>query len=114
MKDIVINNKSIQFEKQGEQIFCTSLDIAAVFEKEHKNVLRDIDNILEDLNDKDFAKLNFELSFYTRETGNGTIREYPYYKLTRDGFSILAMGFTGRKALEWKVSFINAFNQIYA
>ncbi len=41
MKDIIVNNKSIQFEKQGEQIFCTSLDIAAVFEKEHKNVLRD-------------------------------------------------------------------------
>ena len=83
--------------------------IAEKFEKEHKNVLRDIQNLTASL-DQDFTKLNFELSAYKDSTG----RTLPMYNLTRDGFSLLVMGFTGEKALQWKVAFINAFNAMEA
>lgn len=82
----------------------TSKKIAEVFEKRHDNVLRDIENLAGGL-------LNFE-EMYQKATyiheQNG--QEYPMYYITRDGFSLLAMGFTGQKALEWKVKYIEAFN----
>ena len=81
--------------------FTTSLAIAQAFEKEHKNVLRDIQNL--ECSPK-FLELNFELYEYSRDLGIG-VREYPAYRLTRDGFAFLAMGFTGKKAAAWKESF---------
>ncbi|MGI7369554.1 Rha family transcriptional regulator, partial [Campylobacter coli] len=91
-------------------------DVAKVFDKEHKNILRDIENILNDLREiGDLqCKLNFELSFKVRKIQGfkGRERKYPYYNLTRDGFSLLAMGFTGKEALQWKILFINAFNEM--
>lgn len=66
----------------------SSLEVAAVFGKEHKNILRDIENIFEDI-PQDFTELNFEPSNYKDSTG----RELPMYNLTRDAFTLLAMGF---------------------
>ncbi|EOJ2724867.1 antirepressor [Campylobacter coli] len=113
---ININNQEVIFENKDEQVFCTSLDVAKVFDKEHKNILRDIENILNDLREiGDLqCKLNFELSFKVRKIQGfkGRERKYPYYNLTRDGFSLLAMGFTGKEALQWKILFINAFNEM--
>lgn len=113
---VFINNQEVVFENKDEQVFCTSLDVAKVFGKRHKNILRDIENILNDLREiGDLqCKLNFELSFKTRkiEGFRGRERKYPYYNLTRDGFSLLAMGFTGKKALQFKIAFINAFNEM--
>ena len=91
--------------------FTTSLAVAQAFGKEHKNVLRYIQNL--ECSSK-FRELNFELSSYTSKTGNGTIREYPAYRLTRDGFAILAMGFNGQKAVAWKERFLEAFNAMEA
>ncbi|HED1132111.1 TPA: Rha family transcriptional regulator [Campylobacter coli] len=111
-----INNQEVVFENKDEQVFCTSLDVAKVFDKEHKNILRDIENILNDLREiGDLqCKLNFELTFKVRKIQGfkGRERKYPYYNLTRDGFSLLAMGFTGKEALQWKILFINAFNEM--
>ncbi|MGI7969740.1 Rha family transcriptional regulator [Campylobacter coli] len=113
---VFINNQEVVFENKDEQVFCTSLDVAKVFGKEHKNILRDIENILNDLREiGDLqCKLNFELSFKVRKIQGfkGRERKYPYYNLTRDGFSLLAMGFTGKEALQWKILFINAFNEM--
>ncbi|TNO80660.1 Rha family transcriptional regulator [Campylobacter coli] len=113
---ININNQEVIFENKDEQVFCTSLDVAKVFDKEHKNILRDIENILNDLREiGDLqCKLNFELSFKVRKIQGfkGRERKYPYYNLTRDGFSLLAMGFTGKEALQFKIAFINAFNEM--
>lgn len=121
MNKTIINNKEVAFHysQDNNQIFCTSLDVARVFGKQHKNVLRDIENILKDLReigDLD-DKLNFEQVVRISKTTNpknGKIvnRKYPYYNLTRDGFSLLAMGFTGTKALQWKIAFLSAFNQM--
>ncbi len=83
---------------------CDSRDIAMHFGKQHKNVLRDIDKALEELGE--FGRLNFEpISFVDQMN-----RRQRAFSLTRDGFTILAMGFTGAEAMVWKVKYINAFN----
>jgi anti-repressor protein len=80
----------------------TSKKIAEVFEKEHRNVLRDI-AALKDV-------LNFEQMFYETTEADSYGRPQRVYQMNRDGFALLAMGFTGQKALEWKVKYIEAFN----
>ena len=92
---------------QNNEITCSSLDIAHHFDKHHKNVLQAIRNIE---CPEDFNRLNFQLVKYKDEKGE--FRDS--YKLTRDGFSFLCMGFTGKKAASWKVAYINAFNQMEA
>jgi Rha family phage regulatory protein len=86
------------------RFICDSRDIAAHFGKQHKNVLRDIDKVLEGLGE--FGRLNFEPSSYLNEQG----KRQRSFSLTRDAFTILAMGFTGDEALAWKVKYIDAFN----
>jgi Rha family phage regulatory protein len=81
------------------------LDVARHFEKQHKDVLRSIGNITADL-PAEFGERNFTPTSY--QTGQG--KTHPAYNLTRDGFSLLAMGFTGAKAMKWKVRYIQAFN----
>ncbi len=83
----------------------SSLDIAKVFEKEHFHVLRDIENLLKDI-PEDFNASNFGLVEYTDAKGE----KRPMYNLTRDAFTLLAMGFTGKKAMRFKVLYIETFN----
>ncbi|TQR23056.1 Rha family transcriptional regulator [Campylobacter sp. MIT 97-5078] len=90
----------------NDKVYINSLKLAEVFEKRHADLMRAIKALPQD----NFRKRNFAFSFYTRETGNGTIKKYPYYNLTRDAFALLVMGFTGEKAYQWKVEFIKAFN----
>lgn len=87
---------------------CDSLQVAEKFGKEHRNVLRAIDDLIESL-------LNFEQSsnmFISsrRKADNG--KYHRMYLMNRDGFSLLVMGFTGKNALEWKLQYIQAFNQM--
>ena len=116
---IKINNYVVKFEQQNHRVFCTSMDIARVFEKRHDDVLKAIRNIIIDL--KAIGTSNDILNFAevvriskTTNPKNGKLvnRKIPMYNLTRDGFSLLAMGFTGKKAMKWKMSFLNAFNQM--
>ena len=85
----------------GDRPVVSSRDIARVFEKRHDNVIRDIENLE---CSKSFSLLNFEESTYETERG----KEYPEYLITRDGFTFLAMGFTGEKAMKWKIKYIEA------
>ena len=84
-----------------------STDVATVFEKQHKDVIRAIENLSADL--PEARKRNFALTFEIKQLGN-VERKTPVYRLTRDGFMILAMGFTGKKAMEFKWAYIDAFN----
>ena len=84
-----------------------STDVATVFEKQHKDVIRAIENLSADL--PEARKRNFALTFEIKRLGN-VERKTPVYRLTRDGFMILAMGFTGKKAMEFKWQYIDAFN----
>ena len=111
---INIGNKEIDFQvnEQTQEIFCTSLDVARVFNKNHQHILRDIDKIVKDIRRLGHLKQlsNFGQLFYKQKLGQGAMRNNRVYNLTRDGFSLVAMGFTGEKALDWKLSFIDAFN----
>ena len=81
----------------------SSLKIAEVFGKEHKDVLKAIRNKSEL-----FTERNFALSIYKDSTG----RKLPMYLLDRDFTTFLIMGFTGSKADEWKMKYIKAFNEM--
>lgn len=85
----------------------TSVVVAEKFGKRHDNVFRDIVKLKNDCPEK-FNLLNFEEISYQDKSG----RTYPSYQMTRDGFTLLAMGFTGSKAIQWKIKFIEAFNNM--
>ena len=95
----VVNNK----------VVTTSLQVSKVFEKTHYNVLRDIRNLE---CSSDFQAFNFECSFYLRKLPNNATKKEPMYYITRDGFTFLAMGFTGKIAARFKEAYINAFNEM--
>lgn len=84
--------------------------VAEVFEKEHKHVLAAIDDIVE--KKPDLIGPNFRRNVIKVKTGFGGGREVRAYEMDRDGFTLVAMGFTGAKALDWKIAFIDAFNRM--
>ena len=81
----------------------SSLDVAETFEKNHKEVLRDIRNLE---CSEEFRLRNFAESSYT----NSQNKKQPMYYVTRDGFTLLAMGYTGEKAMKFKEAYIKQFN----
>jgi Rha family phage regulatory protein len=87
----------------------SSRELALRFQKKHKNILQEIERI-RSMTPKKFTELNFQPSEYTDPTG----RALPCFNLTRDAFSLLAMGFTGKAAIMWKLKYIEAFNQLEA
>lgn len=86
------------------QAVVSSLDIAEHFGREHKNVAQSIQNLVAE--NSAAKSLFFETSYENRG------KQYPMYLMNRDGFSLLCMGFTGAKALEWKLKYIDAFNKM--
>lgn len=110
---------------ENHQPVTTSVKIAEVFGKEHRNVIRAINNIIGDLrNLEDSGQLNFQpmsaydsnqlknepVNFYLDGYTDAKGEKRKQYIVTRDGFTLLAMGFTGKKALEFKIQYIAAFN----
>ena len=90
----------------GRQVVTTSRNVAEHFEKQHKDVLEAIRTIL--------AAENSATKFFLASTYENRGKEYPEYLMNRDGFSLLVMGFTGAKALAWKLKYIEAFNAMEA
>lgn len=93
----------VSTSKSGKDV-TTSLIVADVFGKRHSDVLRDIDKLS---CSQDFRERNFALSSYKSTQG----KEMPMYEITKNGFSFLAMGFTGEKAGEFKEKFIAEFDK---
>lgn len=85
----------------------TSLDVAETFEKEHKHVMEDIRRISESLNTAEMSALFYEAEY---KASNG--KSNPMYYMNRDGFTLLAMSYTGQKAMRFKLAYINQFNQM--
>lgn len=86
-----------------EVTIVNSLDIAETFEKEHRRVLQDI----RELKCSDGFRLhNFVQSYYV----NTQNKRQPMYQITRDGFTLLVMGYTGEKAMKFKEAYIKQFN----
>ena len=100
MEGIVVN----QFN--GELVV-SSRQISENFGKQHKNVVQAIENIKAE--NSAVTKMFIESSYKA-----GTGKNYKEYLLTRDGFSLLVMGFNGSEALDWKLRYIEAFNKMEA
>lgn len=94
------------FKGQNDQVLTNSLLVAEKFGKEHKNVLSSIRELIKGCAEN-AANLMFEETTYINDQ-NG--QEYPIFIMNRDGFTLLAMGFTGKKALKFKLDYIAAFN----
>lgn len=101
-----MEKKGIVFKGQDGQVITTSLKVAEVFGKRHNDVLKSIRNLRTAQN---CAVLKmFETSSYANEQG----KEQPMFIMNRDGFTLLAMSFNGKKALDFKIAYINAFNDM--
>src|SRR5260221_6762771 len=97
----------VVFENAG-RAFASSRDVAAYFGKPHKNVLRAIRGLI--AAHPELRRLNFAPSEWVNEQA----KPQPVYDMDRDGFVLIAMGFTGMKALEFKILYIDAFNKMEA
>lgn len=93
----------------NNEITTTSLQVAEIFNKKHKNILQKIDEILTQVSDS-FGKLNFKPTEYEIKNNIGATVKYRAFDITKDGFVLLVMGFTGRLAMQIKISYIEAFN----
>lgn len=89
------------------QVLTSSLIVANAFNKNHRDVLRAITNKMK-VAGSEFGRRNFAQSSYLNEQG----KEQPMYLLTKEGFALVAMSFTGEKAVEWQIRFINAFQEM--
>ena len=100
-------NEIILSTQNGEPV-ASSRDVAKRFGKEHNHVLRDIKALKEGVSKNGQTPMFFK-SEYTHPQNP---QKYPMYLMNRDGFSLLAMGFTGKEAVQWKLKYIEAFNQM--
>lgn len=97
-------------EIRDNQVVVSSRQVAEYFGKEHRNILRDIENII-----IQGSMLNFEHTQMFHKTtyiNEQNKQQYPMYLMNKDGFSLLVMGFTGKEALKWKIKYIEAFNDM--
>lgn len=88
-----------------EKTVVSSLDVAETFEKEHKHVLEDVRRISDNLDTAEFSALFYETEY---KASNG--KKNPMYLMNRDGFTLLVMGYTGEKAMKFKLAYIKQFN----
>ncbi|WP_053983392.1 Rha family transcriptional regulator [Niameybacter massiliensis] len=101
-------DENLHLQTENGQVVVSSRVVSDRFGKLHKHVLDSIENILESGVAENWADLFVE-SQYQHEQNKQYYREY---LLTRDGFTLLAMGFTGKEALQWKLKYIEAFNRM--
>lgn len=92
----------ITLTTQNGEAVTSSRDVAKRFGKEHKDVLKAVKNLA--------AQNCAAKSMFYPATFENRGKSYPMYLMNRDGFSLLAMGFTGKEAVEWKLKYIEAFN----
>lgn len=93
----------IKTVNKQEVTVVTSLDVAETFEKRHDHVLRDIEELRKDVP-------NFGEMFYEDSIPDSYGRKRKAYYMNRDGFTLLVMGYTGEKAIKFKLAYINQFN----
>lgn len=116
IKDNII---PVVFQKDGE-IFANSRYVAEYFGKSHKNVLRDINEVSSNLSRSPLTDTNeinpnldtslFARMFHTSSYLDQYEREQPSFDMTKDGFMLLVMGYTGKKAFAFKLKYIEQFN----
>lgn len=110
MKQLIPMDDYGIFSDSKDTARANSLMVAKMFDKRHADVLRDIEKITAPKSglSKEFTERNFAFSKYKDSTG----RNLPCYNMTRDGFTMLVMGYTGKKAMQFKEAYIRRFNQM--
>ncbi|MTI49438.1 MAG: phage antirepressor Ant [Firmicutes bacterium] len=103
-------NNNLGLIVKGDKVVVSSKDVAIKFDKRHDNVMRDIDNLAEGLLKSEEALEDYFTINYQQNEQNK--QKYRCYDITRKGFQLLAMGFNGQKALDWKVKYIKAFEMM--
>lgn len=101
MNDIILSMQN------GEPVV-SSRQIAESFEKRHDHVMRDIEDIMRGVPKNGDTPMFYKTEYVHEQNG----QSYPMYMMNRDGFTLLAMGFNGKAALEWKLKYIAAFNEM--
>ena len=96
----------IVYRGESNQPLTNSKLVAEVFEKEHKNVMQSIRKLMEGTAQNSAVHQMFSESTYLNEQN----KEQPMFIMNQDGFTLLAMGFNGKKAMEFKLKYIEAFN----
>ncbi len=94
------------YRGESNQPLTNSKLVAEVFEKEHKNVIQSIRKLIEGTAQNSAVRQMFSESTYLNEQN----KEQPMFVMNQDGFTLLAMGFNGKKAMEFKLKYIEAFN----
>ena len=97
---------------ENGQAVTDSRKIAEVFEKRHDHVIRAIKNLVESAEDNSPQNWGQSKMFIESTYKDGSGKSNKLYFMNRDGFTLLAMGFTGAKAMEWKLKYIDAFNKM--
>ena len=97
--------------RKENQALTNSRLVAMKFNKRHSNVIRDIEELLVKLPENE-RKLNFEQLEEDVEISNGGSKKLKFYAMTETGFTLLVMGFTGEKAIQFKLEYIAAFNKM--
>ena len=110
MKELIPKDDLGVFVDNHDTARVDSLFVAELFEKNHKEVLRDIRKITDPLSglSEEFRQRNFAPSSYRNQQN----KKQPCYYLTRDGFTMLVMGYTGQKAMQFKELYIKRFNKM--
>ena len=96
---------------KNDEAVCDSLQVAEKFGKRHDKLIAEIRRMYGELIGKRGVQ-NGGAKFFFESTYENRGKRYPMFLMTRDGFSLLVMGFTGKEALEWKLQYIRAFNQM--
>lgn len=94
----------------GQQVVTSSRNVAEHFEKEHRNVIQSIENLFKTADKKDVLKI--QQMFFEATEPDSYGREQKIYYMNWKGFSLLVMGFTGAKALSWKLKYTEAFEKM--
>lgn len=98
---------------KNDKAVCNSLQVAERFEKRHDKLIFEIERMYSGLIGKGCTQNGGDPLFIkTTYVHQQNKQRYPMYLMNRDGFSLLVMGFTGKNALEWKLQYIRAFNQM--
>ncbi|MDU4882728.1 Rha family transcriptional regulator [uncultured Clostridium sp.] len=110
MENVKHMHKDVVITRKDGELVVTSRQVADDFEKEHSKVIRTIENLFQGIaKSGDTPSKYFIMDSYENEQNK---QKYIQYLVTQRGFSLLVMGFTGAKALEWKLKYIEAFNKM--
>ncbi len=100
--------EELVFKGENSQALTNSLLVAEKFGKEHRNVLQAISDIIWSAENSAYPQMFVESTYYNQQNG----QNYPMFVMNRDGFTLLAMGFTGKRAMKFKLDYIAAFNKM--